>query len=115
MAQICRLFRSIEQGRLGFWCPGCDMMHVVRIAGDGAWSFNGDLVRPSFQPSIKTAGFEPITDDEADRIMAGGKVEPRPFLCHCYITDGLISFLPDSTHLLAGKTVPVPALPLRAI
>ena len=34
---------------------------------------------------------------------------PTPYACHSFVTDGRIQFLTDSTHTLAGQTVPLPA------
>lgn len=102
--------RTAEGGRLLFWCPGCDGAHQVQV-GEGAgprWTFNGDYDRPTFTPSILVRGTEPITDDDHRRIMAGERVEPRPLVCHSFVTDGQIRFLGDCTHALAGWTVPLP-------
>jgi hypothetical protein len=74
-----------------FWCPGCHCGHGVWTSKPnhlGAqWIFNGDMVKPTFQPSLL--------------LEAVGK-SPR---CHSFITDGRIQFLPDCTHALAGQTV----------
>lgn len=71
-----------------FWCPGCDMAHCV---DDTKWSFNGDLERPTIQPSVLVQGsaWQNLT-------------------CHFFVTSGRIQFLTDSTHLLAGQTVELP-------
>ena len=34
--------------------------------------------------------------------------EPVPFVCHSFVVNGQIQFLPDCTHALAGQTVPIP-------
>ena len=54
------------------------------------WTWNGDKVKPTFSPSI---------------VVQGTK------RCHSFVTDGLIQFLSDCSHELAGKTVPLPADP----
>ncbi|GLU91347.1 DUF6527 family protein [Agromyces sp. NBRC 114283] len=74
-----------------FWCPGCDMAHCIN---DTMWSFNGDLERPTFQPSV---------------LVQGGAADVH---CHSFVTDGRIQFLTDSRHALAGKTVDLPDWPL---
>lgn len=53
-------------------------------------SFNFDLERPTFSPSIlfKTTGL----------------------VCHSYVQDGRIQFLGDCTHPLAGQTIELPDL-----
>lgn len=103
-----------------FFCPGCQCGHgvwVSREAGNGAkWSFNGNMEKPTFQPSLKI---------EASRFTAKGKAdyeawaaagypsrngkpfESAPVICHTFVTDGVIHFLPDCTHELAGKKVPM--------
>jgi hypothetical protein len=67
-----------------FHCPGCECAH----GPDGGWTFNGDMARPTFSPSI-------LVRTETSR-------------CHSFVKDGQIEFLPDCTHALAGKTVPLP-------
>lgn len=77
-----------------FWCPGCDELHVPRVD----WTFNGDLDRPTFSPSILVTG----------RMWRGDpaiEVEER---CHSFVRDGRIEFLGDCTHALAGQTVDLP-------
>jgi hypothetical protein len=71
-----------------FYCPGCNchhMIHTNRQPGDNGpiWNRVGEA---SFTPSLICHG--------ADR-------------CHLYLTDGQIIYLPDCTHELAGKTVPL--------
>lgn len=96
---------------LMFWCPGCDMAHGPRVAGLSPWTWNGDRVRPTLQPSILVRGTTPITDDEHARIMRGEVVEPTPLVCHSFVTDGRIQFLGDCTHALVGQTVEIPDWP----
>jgi hypothetical protein len=83
------------------WCPGCDHAAAIPVAGeDGTlpaegphWTWNGDLVRPTFQPSI--------LQHESGSIPC----------CHSYVTDGQWQFLGDCTHQLAGQTVGMVPLP----
>lgn len=87
----------------GFWCPGCDACHVVRIgpAYEGqrpAWGFNGDGDKPTFTPSVL--------------VNAGGSLKhPTVPTCHSFVTDGRIQFLGNCTHALAGQTVDLPDFP----
>lgn len=110
-------------GLIQFRCPACNSAHMllaqineaklaVPDAGDpdwtppqeyyearnGAWSWNGDQDRPSFQPSIL------VTYPGAD---AGANGAP-PAVCHSFVTDGRIQFLGDCTHSMAGLTVDLP-------
>lgn len=119
MAALSRILRSIEGGRLGFWCPGCDGMHAVGV-GDGPgprWGYNGNPDRPTFTPSILVSSTDFTDKGRADyeawyaagcpkRDVAG--FESRPTVCHSFVTDGKIQFLGDCTHALAGQSVDIP-------
>lgn len=79
-----------------FMCPGCDAPHSIPSKEynpdnrSATWTFNGDVERPSFHPSVL--------------VTAPGHDELR---CHSFITDGQIQFLNDCGHKLAGQTVPL--------
>lgn len=77
------------------WCPGCDKAHrfVDRLSGGPGWTFNRDFERPTFGPSLLC--HYPTMED----------------VCHSYVVDGQWQFLGDSTHALAGQTVPMVPLP----
>ena len=66
-----------------------------------SWTFNGNLDKPTFAPSFKHSGhhFEKRSDNSV------------AFVCHYVLTDGILNFCTDSTHGLAGKSVPLPKLP----
>ena len=102
--------RNAEGGMVLFRCPGCGMPHQVRVdpAFGPAWGFNGNGDAPTFTPSVLVRGTATITDDHHAIIMAGRRVEPTPFVCHSFVTDGRIQFLGDCTHALAGQTVDLP-------
>lgn len=102
--------RKSSDGVVLFWCPGCETYHGVwtnkpnELTG-AKWNWNGSLITPTFTPSILVRGTQKITDEEADRIMAGEKLPVKETVCHSFVTDGKIKFLNDCTHKLAGKTV----------
>lgn len=100
MAALSRKLRSVEGGRLMFWCPGCQGAHQVGVgAGPGPrWGYNGNPDAPTFTPSVL------VTYAGAD----AGKDGAPPEICHSFVTDGRIQFLSDCTHALAGKTVELP-------
>ncbi|MHA0048653.1 hypothetical protein [Deinococcus sp. PEB2-67] len=86
-------------GRSGysFRRPGCSGYHSIVTQGPSPWTWNGDLDRPAFSPSVL------VTLNYPD----------RTYVCHSYVgmggaQPGEIIFLPDSTHALAGQTVPLP-------
>jgi hypothetical protein len=100
MGQVSAKLRRAEGG-YAHWCPGCERMHVVP---DG-WEFDGDVERPTFKPSVR------ITYNGCDAgQLRDGKRAPSA-CCHYTLTAGKLQFCGDSTHALAGKTVPLPPLP----
>ncbi len=103
MGQLSAVLRNTADGH-GHWCPGCEELHVVP-AGKG-WTFDGNIDRPTFSPSVK------ITYNGADagQVREGGRRAPYA-CCHYFIKAGQIEFCGDSTHGLAGQTVPMPNLP----
>ena len=67
----------------------CDCGHLmlpVMIGGTRAgtpnWTWNGDIEKPTVRPSVLTRGAD--------------------FVCHSWINDGMMQFLPDTT---GGKHV----------
>lgn len=67
-----------------FYCPGCKQAHAI----DTRWQFDGDWDKPTFSPSLLTQS-------------------PQIGRCHLFIRTGLIEYLSDCTHELAGTTVPM--------
>ena len=112
MAQISAKLRSVAVDRdeteaLAFWCPGCDHAHVVAITGSKAWGYNGNAEKPTFTPSIL------IRVEWSKQPLDPGD-DPKDWLdevCHSFVTDGMIQFLGDCTHALAGQTVELPDWP----
>jgi hypothetical protein len=102
-----------------FWCPGCEEHHGVwtqKRNGLGAiWSFNGDLVKPTFRPSLLLRYTKlTVSGSELDAAIKncppGGQLPHKDMVCHSFITNGQIQFLTDCTHALAGRTVPLAAV-----
>ncbi|WP_250865675.1 DUF6527 family protein [Caballeronia sp. INSB1] len=89
-----------ENGGALFNCPGCGMLHVVYLKTEGRprWSFNGDIDKPTFSPSIKVWWTETPRTDPVEQV------------CHSFVIDGQIQFCGDSTHELAGQTVDLPEM-----
>lgn len=103
------VLRVIEGGSYGFWCPGCETMHVV----DSGWTFNGNFDRPTFNPSVLVRGghyaqgwqgpecwctWYPKHDPDAKHKFKCAR-------CHSFVRDGEIQFLADCSHALANRTV----------
>lgn len=119
MGQLSRKLRNIAGGGIGFWCAGCGELHVVWTgAGAGPrWSWNGDVERPVFGPSVLVTGVKRLTDEQHAAWMRGEPLpEPVPQRCHTFIgcagaQPGQIIYLGDCTHELAGKVIDLPDLP----
>jgi len=100
MGAIGPYLRSFDGGKLGFWCPGCEGVHALRIRPadrSPSWEYNGNPAAPTFRPSVLVT-VRWSEDDPAE----------KDEICHSFVTDGQIQFLGDCTHKLAGQTVPLP-------
>jgi hypothetical protein len=80
--------------RYWFWCPGCKCHHyfTVGVPNWPSWQFNGNLEKPTVEPSI-------FCDPHGDR------------KCHLFIRDGMIQYGADCWHELKGQTIPLPEIP----
>lgn len=77
-----------------FFCLACNKEHPYTVKSDNpnhVWQFNGDMDKPSFEPSLRVFGNNSGTLHQT--------------VCHCYVTDGKIRYCADSPHALAGQTV----------
>ncbi len=80
--------RDTNSNRIGayyyFFCPACNSNHKFEVRV-GHWSFNGNMEKPSFEPSLNL-------------LLHGGR-------CHLFVKDGRIQYLGDCKHDLAGQSV----------
>ena len=80
---------TAETGKeLLFYCPGCQQYHafVVERQMHPVWTWNGNLEKPTFTPSL---------------LVHGSTDKP----CHLYVVNGQIQYLSDCFHDLRGQTV----------
>lgn len=97
MKPVAQILESERGGALLFFeCPGCRYGHGVNVRvpeGSKAplWKWNGSLEAPTVEPSI---------------MVNASKRGDYP-LCHSFVREGKIEFLPDCTHSLAGQTLPL--------
>lgn len=75
-----------------FFCPGCQCDHPFDLS---RWTWNGSMDKPTFTPSLLVNGGAYRRQDHSLR-------------CHSFVTDGMIQFLSDCEHELAGQTVEIP-------
>lgn len=87
-------------------CPACKGHHAFavrnsRFENGASWSFNEDLDKPTFSPSMLVRyEFTPES----------GK---QTIVCHSFVTNGMIQFLGDCTHELTNQTVELPDIKMR--
>lgn len=74
-----------------FWCPGCDELHAYTTP---RWARTGTDDAPTFTPSL---------------LVTYGKDNPKR--CHLFLRGGVLDFLSDCTHALAGQKAPLPEPP----
>lgn len=98
------VIRTLVGGGQIFFCPGCKSTHAVNTSGP-RWTYNGDVVKPTFTPSILVTygGVDADEDENED--------DGLPSRCHSFVKDGMIQFLGDCTHELSDKSVPIPEWP----
>jgi hypothetical protein len=103
MGLLSPILRNLADGGLGFWCPGCCCLHMIKHGqGSGPrWGWDGDVLKPTFTPSVLVS--YPGRD--------AGQGGAPPAICHSFVTAGRIQFLGDCTHALAGQTVDLPPIP----
>lgn len=113
---------------LSFKCPGCGHSHNVTnnqppagqvlsryLIGKETWTFNGNYDLPTLNPSVLVRTGHYIDGNTKEcycnfKERTGLEPSWKCLICHSFVRNGEIEFLHDSTHELAGKTVPLPEL-----
>lgn len=108
MSQVSPFLRRVQGGH-AHWCPGCGEMHRI----PDRWSFDGNVERPTFSPSVKITGKQTVIVDGrwTGEWVLGSDGKALDLCCHYFLHAGTLKYCSDSTHALAGKSVPLPALP----
>lgn len=123
MGQIKGKLRLVRDGYVAFWCPGCKEAHLVNV-GKGSpgahWSFDGNYDAPTFAPSVDVRSGHYArwhkSDEECWCTYNAKHPEDANFHCqhcHTFVRGGMIQFLDDCSHALAGQTVPMPDYPVH--
>lgn len=91
------------------WCPACNEVHAIAVekafANGAKWSFNGNMDKPSFVPSVK------ITIGPMPTVPVGRADAGKIYVCHYILTDAVIDYCGDCTHSLRGQKVALPVIP----
>jgi hypothetical protein len=101
----------MADGTILYKCP-CGDTHAINRR---TWQVTGDVERPTFAPSVlvTTGHFIPEQRNDGScwcTYNAENPNDPIPFgcyRCHSFVKNGMVEFLGDCTHPLAGKTVPL--------
>lgn len=88
-----------------FYCDGCKAGHTIVVSGNNPWTWDGNRVKPTISPSI-LCWLEHRADEDLEEHKY---VESRR--CHSFVRAGMIEFLSDCGHALAGKTVALHPFP----
>ncbi|MGN6413799.1 DUF6527 family protein [Flexivirga sp.] len=106
----------VDGDHVFLWCPGCDALHMVSTGPNG-WAFDGNTERPTLSPSLLVKAVQ-WPDGEGPEPTGAKRRDRHPNItpgehtaCHSFVRDGQWQFLPDSTHHLAGQTVPCVPIP----
>ncbi len=85
-------------------------MHAIPLG----WTFDSNFDRPTVSPSVKITGKKTVRVNGkwTGEWVYEAHGKPVDECCHYILTAGQLNFCGDSTHALAGKTVPLPPLPL---
>lgn len=104
--KVSAVLRKTQNG-FAHWCPACKQLHIFTTEGrnhcGAAWGFDGNVEAPTFTPSMHCSWGGTKDPDDGTEI-------PRE-VCHYFLHGGMIQFLGDCTHAMAGMTVPLPPLP----
>lgn len=87
MAKVCPVYNDSKE-LVGYMVNSPAMnIDVCFYTTPGHWTFNGDLEKPTFSPSML--------------------IYPNPMhgRDHFFVRDGKIEYLSDCEHNLAGKTI----------
>jgi hypothetical protein len=109
MGQVSAGLRRV-QGGYAHWCPACEGVHCIQTDAESGprWTFDGNVDKPTFGPSVRITYNGPDADTRSDR-RDGARAPSR--CCHYFLIAGELRFCGDCSHELSGKTIPLPALP----
>jgi hypothetical protein len=80
-------------------CKACNWHEFPKAGRPGAsWTFNGDIHRPTFSPSMNE-----LLNGEGPHHNADLPTRR----CHFIVSDGEIQYCGDCTHELCGQTMPL--------
>lgn len=117
-AMLTPKWKQIGSNRIGFYCPGCDDIHMIDT---DRWTFTFKNDKGTISPSVlvKSGHFADHYKAEDNcwcKYYAEHPTEEPVYkcgICHLFLVDDVISYLTDCTHTYAGKVIPLPDFPIR--
>lgn len=129
MSDEKKILRTVEYTERGcdfmFYCPACKCGHAIWTKKHNrlgvVWKFNGNMEKPTFEPSlllkfVEYPPVDPVTGDYAKgsdgeylKGEDGRLLGCKDAVCHIVVTDGILNYQADCTHELAGKAIPMEA------
>lgn len=85
------------------WCPACGFGHVFEYP---RWSFNGNLDKPTFTPSLRI--FVRITKEVDDKLIDTGEIRT---VCHFNLVDGQLQYAGDNPHQFNSQIITMQDIP----
>lgn len=104
--------KRLADGTVLYRCP-CGDTHAINST---RWQVSGADEKPTFAPSvlIRSGHYAPREPGAAESCWCTyareNPEEKLPFgcyRCHSFVRGGMVEFLADCTHELAGKTLPL--------
>lgn len=92
MSKVIFLNRTDGTKDPAIFCPACDCYHVF----DSRWTFNGDVDKPTFSPSMCVN----CVDEKY--------LNEQTVRCHSFVRNGQIQYLGDCTHDMKNQTIELP-------
>lgn len=96
----------LADGTVLYRCP-CGDTHAIN---GKKWQITGTDERPTFTPSVLVTTGHLSPNHSGECWCTYAKEHPGEkvfvcYLCHSFVRDGMVQFLSDCTHALAGQTV----------
>lgn len=84
---LARKSSGKERVQWGIFCPGCRHSHMMGVGNPSGsnWDFNGNVLKPTFTPSVRVS------------VGGHGSDMAERTLCHSWVSEGRINFLNDSS------------------
>lgn len=119
---VARIVEHTDGRQVWTWCPGCDSLHPFTIESNGklnrgtTWSWDGDLERPTFSPSLLCYSSVHLCEGEHPPVVCQNPDCPRTGHSLGAVIDGVLLWkfpggFPDDAERVRGHQTPHPRDP----